>query len=309
MRIGLMLAAAALAGGLGTCVSAEERISIGTGGTGGLFYVIGAGVADVINKHAEGMTARAEVTGASVENLRRVAAGQMQIGFSSSSTLYEAATGTGAFDGNKQAVQGIASLYPAVLQVATIAGTGIAGFEDLKGKRINLGPPGSNAAVLAQRLLDAYGVFDPGKAQFLSYTEGVAALGNGTLDATVVLAGAPTASLIDLATQEDMVLLPIDPDRLSDLFANYPYYQPAEIPAGTYKGQDTAVAAINDPATLFAGTDVDPATVQAITAAIFDHLDELSGVHPQAKAISVESATPMPVELHPGAKAYFDGKS
>lgn len=304
----MIIAAAALAGGIGNCALAQERLSIGTGGTGGLFYVIGAGVADVLNKHMEGTTARAEVTGASVENIRRVAAGQLDIGFSSSSTLYEAKTGTGAFDGQPQAVAGIADLYPAVLQIATTEETGIKDFAALKGKRINLGPPGSNAAVLAQRLLEAYGVFDKSKVQFLSYTEGVAALGNGTLDATAVLAGAPTAALIDLSTQEKMVLLPIEPEKLGDLFKTYPYYKPYEIKAGTYTGQDTAVMAINDPATLFVGDKADPARVQAITAAIFDHLDELAEVHPQAKAITIESATPMPIALHPGAQAYFDAK-
>ena len=286
--------------------SAEERISIGTGGTGGLFYVIGAGMADIINKYMEDATARAEVTGASVENIRRVAAGQMTFGFSSSSTLYEAKNGEGPFDGDPQAVAAMAYLYPAVLQFATIADTGIKGFEDLAGKRINLGPPGSNSAVLAQRLLEAYGVFDPGNAQFLSYTEGTNALMNGTVDATVVLAGAPTAALIDLDAQRDMVLLSLDEEKVGGLFEDYPFYQPYEIPAGTYPDQTEAVIVVNDPATLFVKEDADPELIEAITRTLFEHLDELGEIHPQAKAISLETATRTPIDLHPGAKSYFD---
>ena len=288
-----------------TPLAAQERISIGTGGTGGLFYIIGAGVADLLNKHMPDAFARAEVTGASVENIRRVAADQMTFGFSSSSTLYEASVGEGPFE-EALPVSAMAYLYPAVLQVATTADTGIETLADLAGKRVNLGPPGSNAAVLGQRLLEAHGAFDPANVQFISYNEGTAALMNGTLDATVVLAGAPTAALIDLGAQRDMRLIPIDAEAAAPMIAQYPFYQYYEIPAGTYAGQDEAVLAINDPATLFTVQSVPEETVYNITKAIFDNLDELGTVHPQAGAIALATATNTPIQLHPGAQRYFD---
>ncbi|HMQ41484.1 MAG TPA: TAXI family TRAP transporter solute-binding subunit [Paracoccus sp. (in: a-proteobacteria)] len=308
MTIKLTMTAALLAAGLAMPAAAQERVSIGTGGTGGLFYIIGAGIADVINKHLDGFTARAEVTGASVENVRRVAEGQLTMGLSSSSTLYEAKNGQGPFDGTPLPVAGMAYLYPAVLQIATTGGTGIATLDDLAGKRVALGPPGSNSAVLAQRLLEAYGVFEPSKAQFLSYTEGVAALTNGQVDAAVVLAGAPTAALIDLDAQEDMVLLSLDPAKVEKLFADYPYYQPYDIPAGTYSDQTAPVTVINDPATLMVAEATDAGLVQQLTGAIFDNLAELAQVHPQAAAISLETGPNTPIPLHPGADAYFAGK-
>lgn len=288
-----------------TPLAAQERISIGTGGTGGLFYIIGAGVADLLNKHMPDAFARAEVTGASVENIRRVAADQMTFGFSSSSTLYEASVGEGPFE-EALPVSAMAYLYPAVLQVATTADTGIETLADLAGKRVNLGPPGSNAAVLGQRLLEAHGAFDPANVQFISYNEGTAALMNGTLDATVVLAGAPTAALIDLGAQRDMRLIPIDAEAAAPMIAQYPFYQYYEVPAGTYAGQDEAVLAINDPATLFTVQSVPEETVYNITKAIFDNLDELGTVHPQAGAIALATATNTPIQLHPGAQRYFD---
>lgn len=297
--------AAGLAAAIAGPAMAQERISIGTGGTGGLFYVIGAGVADLLNQNMAGTTARAEVTGASVENIRRVSAGQMTFGFSSSSTLYEASVGEGPFE-QALPVSAMAYLYPAVLQIATTAESGIATIEDLAGKRINLGPPGSNAAVLAQRILEAYGVFDAGAAQFLSYTEGTGALLNGTLDATVVLAGAPTAALIDLAAQRDMRLISVETERLAGLVERYPFYQFYEIPAGTYGGQDAPVIAINDPATLFTSESAPEETIYGITKAVFDHLDTLAQVHPQAAAIALETAPNTPIPLHPGAQRYFD---
>ena len=306
MNSTLIRALALAAAFVATPALAEERISIGTGGTGGLFYVIGAGMAEVLNKNMSDASARAEVTGASVENIRRVAAGQMTFGFSSSSTLYEAKAGEGPFKDGAQPVAAMAYLYPAVLQIATIADTGIKTMADLAGKRINLGPPGSNSAVLAQRLLEAYGVFDPGNAQFLSYTEGANALMNGTLDAIVVLAGAPTAALIDLDAQRDMVLLSIDEEKVKGMLEQYPFYQSYEIKAGTYPDQTAAVTVINDPATLFVKADADEKLVNTITKTLFEHLQELGEVHPQAKAISLDTATKTPIDLHPGAKSYFD---
>lgn len=302
--IALTTATALLAGG----VQAQERISIGTGGTGGLFYVIGAGMADVLNRNMDNATARAEVTGASVENIRRVAAGQMTFGFSSASTLYEATVGEGPFDGQVQNVQSIAYLYPAVLQVATIDSTGISDLSELAGKRVSMGPPGSNAAVLAQRLLEAYGVLGTIEQRFLSYNEGVSALMNGQVDAAVVLAGAPTAALIDLDSQRNMRLLPVDGDTVAAMLDAYPFYQLYDVPAGTYSGQGSDVTVINDPATLFAAGNTAEDLVFRITEALFNSLDELAEVHPQAAAISVETATQVPVPLHPGAQRYFDAQ-
>src|SRR5690606_19433756 len=226
MTLTKLLAGAGIALGLMAAPAvAQERISIGTGGTGGLFYIIGAGMAEVINQNMDNATARAEVTGASIENIRRVAANQMTFGFSSSSTLYEAKTGEGPFQDGAVPVAAMAYLYPAVLQIATVADTGIKTIDDLAGKRINLGPPGGNSAVLAQRLLEAHGVFDPGNVQFLSYTEGTKALMDGNVDATVVLAGAPTAALIDLDAQRDMVLLSVDAEKVKPMLEEYPFYQ------------------------------------------------------------------------------------
>ncbi len=283
---------------------AEERITIGTGGTGGLFYVIGAGVAQAINNHMKGATARAEVTGASVENIRRVSAGQETMGFSSSSTLYEAKNGLKPFK-KKEPVAAIAYLYPAVMQIAVLADSKYKSLSDLKGATINLGPPGSNSAVLAQRLLTAYGVFDKNHVRFLSYTEGTKALENGTVDATCVLAGAPTAALIDLSTQRNARFLSLDPSKVQGMMKTYKFYQIAEIPAGTYKGQTKPVKVINDPAVLFTSTKAPEKLVYGITKAIFSNLGDIHAIHKQAKHILLSTAEKTPIAIHPGALKYY----
>lgn len=301
------IATAALALGFSLAVSAasaQERITIGTGGTAGLFYVIGAGMAEVINKHLPGATARAEVTGASVENIRRVSAGEQTMGFSSSSTLYEAKKGEKAFKA-AQPVSAIAYLYPAVLQIAVVDDK-FKTIDNLKDATINLGPPGSNSAVLAERLLTAYGVFSKDKARFLSYAEGTKAMLNGTIDAAVVLAGAPTAALVELATQRPMRLVSLDPKRVEKMLKEYSFYQVHTVPAGTYSTQKDDAVVINDPAILFTNDKADPKLVYDITKTIFTHLDEVGAIHREAKNIKVETAPNTPVALHPGAKRFFD---
>ncbi|ADZ71277.1 TAXI family TRAP transporter solute-binding subunit [Polymorphum gilvum] len=285
--------------------SADTRVSIGTGGTGGVFYAIGAGMADILSKKLDGVTANAEVTGASVENVRRVSAGEMTLGFSSASTLYEGKNGQGPFEA-AQNVAAVAYLYPAILQIAATKASGADGVEDLGDLRVSVGPPGSNSAVLAERLMTAYGVFDLGKVSFLSYTEATDAIKNGNLDASIILAGTPASAFIELTTTMDMTIVPVDKDKVSGLLQEYPFYEVIDIPGGVYAGADQPVPALGDPAILFTAADADPELVYQITKTLFDNLADVGAVHPAAKDIQRATATNVPVPLHEGAKRYFD---
>jgi hypothetical protein len=283
---------------------AAERVAIGTGGTGGVFYVVGAGIADIINKKLPGVTATAEVTGASIENVRRVSMGEMQLGFSSASTLYDAKQGEKPF-GKPQNVAAVAYLYPATLQVAVLSKTGVTSLAGLKNVRTSFGPPGGNSAVIAQRLLEAYGAFDKGKVQFLSYSEATNAIKDGNLDATCVLAGVPASALIELATNETVTFLPVEGEPAQNLVKKYPYYKLISIRAGAYKGQDKAVPAVGDPVILFTRADAPEKFVYDLTKTLFDNLGDWQGVHPAAKAVNAKTAPETPIPLHPGAAKYF----
>ena len=286
---------------------AETRVSIGTGGTGGVFYTVGAGMADVLTKKLTGVTANAEVTGASVENIKRVAAGEMTIGFSSASTLYAAKNGLPPFK-SKMNVSGVAYLYPAVLQVAATSGSNAKQIEDLKDLRVSVGPPGSNSAVLAERLLKASGAFNPGNIQFLSYSEATNAMKNGNLDASFVLAGVPAGALVELTSTTGAKLVGVTPEKAKVLIAEFPYYRLVDIRGGAYKGNDAAVKAIGDPAVLFTAADADQNLIFNVTKTLFDNLADVAAVHPAAKLISKDLAPDTPIDLHPGADKYFKGK-
>ncbi len=302
-----LLAATAVAALCASPALATDRVSIGTGGTGGVFYAVGAGMADLLTKKLDGVSANAEVTGASIENVRRVSAGEMTIGFSSASTLYAGKNAEAPFE-DEQNVAAIAMLYPAVLQVAATKESGATTIEDLADLKISIGPPGSNSSVLSTRLLQAHGAFNMDNISFLSYGEATGSIKNGNLDGSMILAGTPASAFIELTTTTDVTILPVDPTKVEGMLKEYPFYQLVEVPGGLYAGTDAAVPAVGDPAILFAAADADPELIYNITKTLFDNLEELGQVHPAAKKISLEKASNTPIALHAGAQRYFDEK-
>ncbi|MES1953800.1 TAXI family TRAP transporter solute-binding subunit [Salinisphaera hydrothermalis] len=300
-----VLLAGALLAATASLATASERIGIGTGGAGGVFYAVGAGMANVINNDMPGASATAQVTGASIENVHRVEAGQIQFGFSSASTLYQAAHGKGPFP-SKQDVAAVAYLYPATLQIAVKDSAHIKSMADLGKARIGIGPPGSNAALFCSRLLKAYGVFHQDRVQFLSYSEATNAMQDNNLDASCILAGTPASAFIRLFTTENVHLLGVGPAKAKSLIKKYPYYKTIKIPAKTYKGQNQAVLAVGDPAILFTRKSANQKMVYNVTKTLFTHLDQWKQSHPMARFINAKDATHTPIPLAPGAKRYFD---
>ena len=166
-------------------VMAQTPLSVATGGTGGVYYPMGGGLAEVINNHVEGYTATAEVTGASVENMGLVATGDADLAIGLADTVYQAQTGTGRFEGQQlEMVRGAASLYANKIQIVTLADSGITSLDDLKGKRVSIGAPGSGTEVNAEQVLTAAGItYDDIDEQRLNFNETADALNNGDIDA------------------------------------------------------------------------------------------------------------------------------
>ena len=166
---------------------AQTRISIATGGTGGVYYPLGGGIANVLSKYVPNMQATAEVTGASVDNMKLVGAGKAEVGFTMADTAWDAYQGQDKFKDNKQAVRALVVFYPNLTHVVTVEGKGINTMADLKGKRISTGSPGSGTEVMAFRILEAYGIDKDKdvKRERLSVAESVNALKDGKIDAFI----------------------------------------------------------------------------------------------------------------------------
>ncbi len=307
MKLFHVLAATALL--VGTPALAQEQLSIATGGTGGVYYPMGGGLAEVINNHVEGYAATAEVTGASVENMGLVATGDADFAIGLADTVFQAYAGSGRFEGQQiDSLRAIGSLYANMVQIVTIDGSGIASIEDLRGKRVSVGAPGSGTEVNAQTILAANGItFDDFDAQRLNFNETADALRNGDIDAGFWSVGAPTSSILNLATTNSISMVPLTEAQIAAAREESVVMAPLSLPAGIYEGVAEATPTIGVPNVLVVSSEMSDDLAYAVTKAMFENIADLQAVHPAANETTVEftmAATPIP--LHPGAVRYYD---
>src|SRR5512145_919478 len=235
-----LAALAALALAAAGPAAAQNRLSIATGGTGGVYYPLGGGLANMLSKALPGLEATAEVTSASVDNVKLVGAGKADIAFCLGDTAADGFAGTGKFK-EKVPVRAIAVIYANKGQWVTVEGTGVEKMQDLKGRRIATGAPGSGTEVIAIRTLEAYGL-DPEKdvkREKLSVAESVNALKDREIDAFFWSGGLPTAAVTDLAASPGFKIKLIDhADAIDGMNKKHgPLYVKDKIPAKTYQGQ------------------------------------------------------------------------
>ena len=286
------------------------RLTIATGNTTGVYYQLGGALASVISQKVSGYRATASETGASVQNIQGLVAGNYDIAFSLGDSASDAVKGEHSFKA-KQDVVALTRLYNNYTQVAVRTSSGINSIADLKGKRVSTGSPNSGTEVIARRLLEAAGL-DPAKdvtAQRLGLPESVDAMKSGSIDALVWSGGLPTGGITDLITSmgKGVKLLPIT-DLLPTMQERYgSIYAQAPIPAATYK-QSADVPTIVVPNVLLVRKDMNDDLAEQLTKAIYDNMNALVAVNAAAKGITLENADKTdPVPLHPGAKEAIDG--
>ncbi len=286
-----------------------NRISIATGGTGGVYFVYGGALADQITQNVEGVEATAESTSASVDNMQLIGDESSDVAFSLADTAADAVGGREQFEGEPVSAQALARLYVNYTQIATTAGSGINSVEELRGKSVSVGSPGSGTEIIALRVLRAAGL-DPDAdidRQQLGVDESVDAVRDGTVEAFFWSGGLPTGAVTDLATTDQIVLLPTI-DYLAALRNQYgEVYQEATIPAGAYEGFDQDVAVIGVPNYLVVNESMDEEMAFQITQLLFEQQDALAEAHPEARNLDITSAPQVPpLDLHPGARRYYD---
>lgn len=294
-------------GGATTETEAPKFMSLLTGGTGGTYYPLGGSLANIISD-ATGIQTNAEVSGASAENMTTLKDGNAEIGFSQTDIASYAKEGKLMFEGNVvDNVQAIGTLYPETIQIVTTAKSGIKSVEDLKGKTVSVGAPGSGVLANAQQVLEIHGLtFDDIKAQNLSFDESTGGIQDGSIDAAFITAGAPTGAVEGLAATEDVVILPITQEKIDELIAKYPYYAQDQVPAGTY-GLKEAAPTVAVQAMLVVRNDLSEDLVYTITKAIYENTDKIT--HAKGELIKAETGlNGIGIEMHPGAQKYFDEK-
>jgi uncharacterized protein len=307
----LLLATVALAQSLS---ANAQNLSIATGGTGGVYYPLGGGIAAALSKHVPGMQATAEVTGGSVDNLKLVGSGKPYIGLVMTDASQDAYRGEDKFKGNKIPLRTLMILYPNRMHVVSVEGRGISKMADMKGKRVSTGSPGSATEVMAFRLLEAAGLDKDKdvKRERLGAAESVNAVKDGKIDAFFWVGGLPTAAVTDLANTPGTKIKMVDhADAVAAMNKKHGnLYVEDVIAKSVYKGMDTDNKQATVMNILVAHENMDDKTAYNIVKTIFDKRDDLIAVHKEAMNFKLESQkqAASPVPFHPGAVKYFAEK-
>lgn len=289
----------------------KQRLVIVTGGTGGVFFPYGGGLARILTEQMPNTEVTAEVTGGSVDNLKLIQAGDADLGLTTVDSAYDAINGSDAYaDTGPVPAVTLATLYPSFLHVVALQESGIATVPDMMGKRISVGSAGSSTEIAANRILAAAGL-DPMAditRDNLSVAESVAAMKDKKIDAFFWIGGLPTSAVTDLTTTPNLPVTFIDiSSYLEPLVEQFgPVYTPFALPADTYATQSAEAPGIGINNILVVNEDMPDELVQAILTTIFDNLDEVRTVHPEAEKLSLESAVVgSSIPFHPAAIAYY----
>jgi TRAP transporter TAXI family solute receptor len=292
---------------------AQTRLTISTGGTGGVWYPMGGAMANVLSKTLPNTSATVEVTGGSVDNIKLIQNGQTDLGFSMVDTAYEAMMGTGKFK-EKVPMRTLAVVHPLVMHVVTVEGRGIEKMADLKGKRVSTGPPGSGTEVMALRILEAYGL-DPNKdvqRERLNVSEAANALKDRKIDAFMHAAGIPLPAVTDVSATPGLKVKLIDhADAVDAMNKKYgPIYAKGRIKAKSYVSQDRENATATVWGVIYVNEKMSEKVAYDVVKTLFDKQPDLVLAHRESENLTLDNQTigASPVPWHPGALKFFKEK-
>ena len=284
-------------------------ITLYTGGTSGVYYPLGSKYAELLNK--AGIKAKAVTSGASVSNAKAIGDGNAHAAIMQNDVAYYAYNGLYMFEGKPvKNLRGVAALYPETVQFVVRADSDIKTLQDLAGKKVAIGAPGSGTAVAAEQILKAAGVWDKIQKVNQDFSQAAQALKLGQIDAAVIVSGAPTPAITQIAVTTPVRVVPISDDVLNKLKSEgYIFYVRQVLSKDTYKGmtEDTPTLAVK--AILVVSASLPDDVVYEMTKVLFDNVDALRAVHQKARYISLDTALDgMSIPLHPGAYKYYEEK-
>jgi TRAP transporter TAXI family solute receptor len=282
-----------------------SRLSWHAGGTGGTYFPLSNEFKTVVEEHTD-FTLNVQSTGASVENVGSLASGDADFALIQNDIAFFAKNGTGidTFEDNAiPSLMGVATLYPETITIVTLQSTGVETVDDLEGATINTGDLGSGTQVNALQILEAVGVEDFDE-QNASFSQAADQLQNGDIDAAFVVGGWPVGAIEDLATTNDIHIVPVEGEDREAVKDSASWFADDTIPGGTYSGVDEDVDTVSVQAMIATNESQPEDTVETVTEAVFENVDELTI---KTDFISADTAQDgMSIELHPGAAAYFD---
>ena len=297
----------------GTAATAQEKfITIGTGGQTGVYFVVGQSICRLVNRDSAktGLKCTAPSTGGSIANINAIKAGDMDMGVAQSDWQFHAYNGSSQFEGDKfDKERAVFSVHAEPFNVIARADSGIESFDDLKGKRVNIGNPGSGQRATMEVVLDAKGwtLDDFALASELKPAEQAAALGDNKVDAIIYTVGHPNGSIQEAVSTVDAKLVPVEGEAIDKLVADNPFYAYSTIPGGMYKGTDADVKTFGVKATFVTSADVDEEVVYEVVKAVFDNFDRFKKLHPAFENLKEEEMIKdgLSAPLHDGAAKYY----
>ncbi|MBS7528611.1 TAXI family TRAP transporter solute-binding subunit [Fusibacter paucivorans] len=284
-------------------------ITVATGPTSGLYYPIGGAFSSVFQNKL-GYKSSAQSTGASVENINLILNSDAELAITMSDSVAQAYSAFGAFEDKEPAsnLRALMGLYPNYVQLVTTDKTGITKFEDLKGKRVGVGAPNSGVELNARMMYEAHGMsYEDSEVDYLNYGEAIDQMKNNLVDAVFVTSGIPNATVMELGTVANIVVVPIEGEGLKNLITKYPFFVEATIPSDVY-GTTTDVTTATVRNLLLVREDLPEDVVYDLTKGIFDNISDIKASHATAeKHISLENALiGVDIPLHPGALKYYE---
>jgi hypothetical protein len=284
-------------------------VTVATGPTSGLYYPIGGAFSSVFQNKL-GYKSSVQSTGASAENVNLMMTGGAELAITMSDSVAQAYGGFGAFEGKAPAedLRCLMGLYPNYVQLITTDKTGITKFEDLKGKRVGVGAPNSGVELNARMLFEAHGMtYADSKVDYLNYGEAIDQMKNNQVDAVFVTSGIPNATVMELGTAANIVIVPIEGAGLKALIDKYPFFVEATIPADVYDtATDVKTATVRN--IMLVSKDLPDEVVYDLTKGIFENIEDIKASHATAAThISLENShIGVDIPFHPGALKYYE---
>jgi len=294
---------------LTTQSKAAEFINIAGGASGGAYIVIAQGMAKILEKHVSDVKATGQVTGGGFVNNRLIGTKKAEFGLTTPENAHFAINGGGRFkEGETYKIMAVMGGHESIEHFTTRPDSKINSLKDFKGQRISMGQPGSATETIGTNVLKVFGINSKTdlKPEYLTQTEAIAALRDGTVDATVQLSGVPGGALLDLASSGQGRFIPIEPDMMDKIIKEFPYYNASKIPAGTYPNVKEDIPAVGAGTIIITHADVPEELVYKFTKAVMENAGELASVHPAGKQYGPSSALRgISIPVHPGAMRYY----
>jgi hypothetical protein len=286
----------------------QEFLSLGTAGTGGIYYPLGGAITSLMSVEDTLRQYTAEVTGGSVENVNRLREGQIDLGFALAVSVFEAFHGGEDYGEAFHDLRVVAPLYANMVHVLVPRNSTATSLGDLAGARISVGAAGSGTEEVSRQLLGVYGLtYDDVEARFLTFSESSASLRDEAIDAAIISVGYPAAAVLEATTTGGARLLSFEADRIAALQQLYPYYSPGTIPVGTYSGMEDDVRTVAMMNWIVAPESLDDEVVQRLLNLLRDKKPELEQVHEMATQIDLSVLPEAPIPLHPAAEEWLGG--